>query len=187
MIENDSSVEFFNNEKVPYMLKAGVIAVLAHTAVGYSRNSQNQDMFMAMAMNKEIKDGVATRNINAAVNFTFGVPASMGIDNFLASMKGLVELYPSMNEIVEQIADGTLKKSDKEVCKIVLDASTQRFTYNAEGVEKNWENYVSANFDKFQKQALDHYPGIVTLDMFENMKKECGTLCSKQTQASQMA
>lgn len=187
MSSENSKSQFFGNNDVPYQLKAGLVAVLAHTPVLYQKNSLNQDMFMSMILDKDIgKDGSAGRVNKGAISFTFGVPSSMAEDNYLASMKAFAELYPSMGGVVEQVLDGSLTLTDEEVCKKILDASAKRFNHSPEGTSKNWDLYVMKNLETFSKKALEHYPGIVTPGMFDNIRRSCSDYCKTNSARTQM-
>ena len=188
--ENELNVssknQFFSNKNVPYCLKAGAVAVLSHATVGYQKNSDGHDMFMAMFFDKDIdRAGKSNRVIRGTLSFTFGVPASMGKDNCAASIKEFTELYPAVGDALEHMADDSFSKSDEEVCQILSDASAKRFIHSAEGSVKNFEEYVSLNFDEFKKQAQAHYPGMVSVDVYENLKIMFENACKKKQQIAQ--
>lgn len=183
--ENELNVssknQFFSNKNVPYCLKAGAVAVLSHATVNYQKNSDGHDMFMAVFFDKDIdKSGKSNKIIRGTMNFTFGVPASMGKDNCAASIKGFTELYPAVGDTLEHLADENFSKSDKDICEIIADASAERFRHSAEGSVKNYEEYVSGYFDEFAKQAQAHYPGMVSLEVYENLKETFELACKKK-------
>jgi len=177
-----SKNEFFANKDVPYCLKAGAAAVFLHATVDYYKNTQGQDVFMSMFFDKDTsKSGKANRVVSGTMSFTFGVPASMGEDNCQASIKKLVELYPAVGDVLDNISTGNLARSDADICRILSDASAKRFIHSQEGSVKNWEEYVSDNFDAFVKQAQSHYPGMVSVDVYENLKTMFENACKKKT------
>ena len=187
-INVNSKKDFFGNSEVPYCLKAGAVAVLSHATINYYK-TQGQDVFMAMFFDKNINsNGQSNRIVSGTLSFTFGVPASMGEDNCMASIKKFTELYPAVGNALENMAEGNLLKSDEEICQILADASAQRFNHSAEGSVKNWEEYVSGNYDAFVKQAQAHYPGLIPTGVYEDIKNMFENACKKKQQiAQQMA
>ena len=182
MVDNGSELnvnsnnQFFSNSNVPYCLKAGMVAVLSHATVNYQKNRDGHDMFMAMFFDKDNSN----KAIRGTMNFTFGVPASMGKDNCAASIKAFSELYPAIGDTLEHLSDENFSKSDESVCETIVDASAERFRHSAEGVIKNYEEYVSGYYDEFVKQAQSHYPGLVSAEVFENLKTMYESACKKK-------
>ena len=177
---NVSSKSFFGNSDVPYQLKAGVAAVLLHSQVGYHTKG-GQVTFGGMLFDKDIENGKSNRVVGGSMFFTFGLPASMAKDNCLASIKKMVELYPAVGDVLDRVAEGDVRESDENICQILADASAKRFILSAEGSVKNWENYISGNFDTFVKHAQNHYPGLVSSDVYDNLKSLYENACKKKT------
>ena len=96
-------------------------------------------------------------------------------------LKKLVELYPAVGDVLDNIATGNISKSDDKICSILADASAKRFIHSQEGSVKNWEEYVSDNFDTFVKQAQSHYPGMISIDVYESLKNIFENACKKKT------
>lgn len=182
--ENEFNVgsknQFFGNNEIPYCLKAGMVAVLVHGTIDYYKK-EGKDTFMALFCDKDnAKDGKAQRVVSGTMSFTFGVPESMGEDNCMASIKKFTELYPSVGDVLDNLASGNLPKSDEEICQILATASAHRFNHSAEGSVKNWEEYVSENYDVFVKQAQSHYPGLISVDVYEDLKDIFSSACKKK-------
>lgn len=181
-----SKNQFFSNSDIPYCLKAGALAVLSHATVDYHKTREGQDVFMAMLFDKDIdKSGKSKRLVSGTLTFTFGVPASMGKDNCSASIKKFVELYPSVGNVLDNIAENSLNKSDEEICQILSDASAKRFRHSLEGSVKNYDEFVLGNFEAFKKQAQAHYPGMVSAEVYDNLKTMFENACKKKTIAPQ--
>ena len=175
-----SQNQFFANSDVPYYLKAGAAAVLLHTSVNYYKNTSGQDSFMAMFFDKDTsKNGKENRVVSGSMSFTFGVPSSIAEDNCIATMKKLAELYPAAADVLQGLVDGT--QNDMVCCEKLADASAKRFIHSQEGQIKNWEEYVSENLDEYIKQVQNHYPGMLSLDAYENLKKMFENACKKKT------
>lgn len=185
-LNSGSKNQFFANNDVPYYLKAGLASVLLHTSVNYYKNSAGQDSFMAMLFDKDTtKTGKENRVIKGSISFTFGVPSSIAEDNCQASMKNLSELYPAVGNVLDNISVGNVSQSDEEICNVLVDASAKRFILSQEGTIKNWDKYVSDNFDAFVKQVKTHYPGMVSIEVYENLKNEVENACKKKQIAQQ--
>ena len=109
MVSNEN--QFFGNKKIPYCLKAGVASVLLHSTVDYYVTPESQTAFMSMFFDKDINDkGQTTRSVSGTLSFTFGKPESMGMDNCQASIKKLVDLYPSVGDVFDHIAENSTEK-----------------------------------------------------------------------------
>ena len=182
----NSKNQFFSNNDIPYCLKAGAVAVLSHATVDYHKTRDGQDVFMAMLFDKDIdKNGKANRIVSGAIDFTFAVHASMGVDNCSASLKKFRELYPAVGDALDSMAENNFKKSDEDMCGILANASAERFRHSEEGMIKNFEKYVSDNFDTFQQQTQSHYPGLISSEVFENLKRDYENACKKKPLAQQ--
>lgn len=177
---NVSSKNFFGNNDIPYQLKAGLAAVLLHSQVGYHQKG-GQVTFGGMLFDKDIENGKSNRVVGGSMFFTFGLPSSMAKDNCLASIKKMVELYPAVGDVLDRIAEGEMKESDEKICQVLADASAKRFILSAEGSVKNWENFISGNFDVFVKHAQTHYPGLVPMEVYDNLKRMYEEACKKKT------
>ena len=174
--------QFFNNKKVPYCLKAGAAAVLLHATVNYYTTTEKQNVFMAMFFDKDIDEqGRSQRGISGTMSFTFGKHESMGKDNCQASVKKLVDVYPAVGDVLDHISENSDQLTDEEICKILADASANRFKHNETGSIKNWENYVSKNMDEFIKQSQSHYPGMISTNVYDALKNTFKNACKKKT------
>lgn len=179
----NSQNNFFGNADVPYQMKAGAAAVLLHATPTYYKNSEGQDCFVAMFFDKDTtKTGKANRIVNGAMTQTFGVDSSMAASNCRATLKKLAELYPALGNALENITDNSQSKlPDEEICKVLAGASAERFRLSQEGSFENWENYVSKNFDEYVKQCKSHYPGLISADVYDNVKNAYENACKKKT------
>ena len=183
-VRSNSENQFFGNDKVPYCLKAGAGAVLLHGTIDYRVTPENHNAFLAMFFDKDINSrGQSTKIVSGSMTFTFGKPESMGKDNCQASIKQLLDLYPSIGDVFDNISEGKGLKSDKEICSILAEASAKRFKHNETGSMKNWDLFVSKNIDKYIKKIQSHYPGMLPNSVYENLKTTFENACKKKTVA----
>ena len=177
----NSKEQFFNNSDIPFQLKAGMVVVLSHVVVDYPRSRDGQTTFLGMLYDKDTsKSGKESRVIKGAVTFTFGVPSSMGENNCMASFRKFAEIYPVAGDLLDKISSNSLNKSDEEICKILADAAEKRFVHSAEGTAKNYEEFVADNFDKYKEIAQAHYPGVVSNEVYVNLKTAIENACKKK-------
>lgn len=180
----NSQNEFFGNNDVPYCLKAGAAAVLLHATVDYYKNPENQNSFMALFFEKDTsKTGKPSRAISGSMSFTFGVPASMAKDNCQASLRKLKDLYPTVGDILDNIADNSQQINDELICDKLANASAQRFRFSPEGTIEHWDKYISDNYDIYAKFIQENYPGMVSAAAFNSVKTKFENACKKKTLA----
>lgn len=178
----NSQNEFFGNNDIPYCLKAGAAAVFLHATADYYKDKENKTTFMSMFFDKDTtKTGKANRIISGSMSFTFNVPASMGKDNCQASLRKLVELYPSVGNILDNISEKSQNIDDERVCNDLANASAQRFRFSPEGSAQHWEKYISDNFDEYAKIIQENYPGMVSAATFNSVKTKFENACKKKT------
>ena len=180
-----SKTQFFNNSDVPYALKAGMAAVMSHATIDYYKTKDGHDSFQAIFFDKEEINGKTVKSIKGNITFDFGVESSMGKDNCAASIKQFVDLYPAVGNLLDDLSDKNFSAKDEEVCKVLADASAKRFNFSVEGVEKNYNEYVSGVFDEYVKQVKAHYPGLVSAEVFDNLKSSFEGLCKKKKSIAQ--
>lgn len=161
---------FFNNQNIPYCVKAGMVGVLSGLTINITKNIRGEDMFCAIKFgNNKMPSG--------SIMFTFGAPESMGKNNCLASLKSFET--GSLEQVLTGIVDGQMK-SDKEICEKIAENVVTSLNLSPDGAKELYNKMISINFDDYVKVCQNNYNGLLPENLVNTLKTEVTNAFSKK-------
>ena len=168
---------FFTNERIPYCIKAGMVAVIGGLNIFFYKNKLSKDTFMAQKTS-------SNRTIEGTITFTFGCPESMGENNCIASLKSI------QTEKLSTVLDGIVKnqtKNDQEVVNALVEYIATSGNLSPDGVKGQWRETILPEFDKYINycKSNNEYNGMFPDSLVNNLRSLCEETFSKKKQMTE--